>query len=224
MSEETQVEVAAVPLVAVMNQLPEKGKAEALAQSPLFHENFAELSTKPTMKDSSVHVQELKLLGHLVIRANPDDESINAAVKSVIGVGLPSTLQSAHSEDKTIYWISPDEWLLVCPGDVAFDLEKELRSAVNGHFAIVNVSGGQTVLTLSGKNAREVLMKSTPYDVSDQNFPVGKVVTSSLAKSQAIICRKSDTTWELVIRRTFADYLWLWLQRSIEEYGLVVSD
>ncbi len=112
----------------------------------------------------------------------------------------------------------------MCPGERAFSLEQELRSAMSGHFSIVNVSGGQTVLTLSGEHAREVLMKSTPYDVSDHNFPVAKVVTSVMAKSQAIICRKSDTTWELIIRRTFSDYLWLWLRCACEEYGLIVQD
>ncbi|TNF08513.1 MAG: sarcosine oxidase subunit gamma, partial [Pseudomonadales bacterium] len=30
-------------------------------------------------------------------------------------------------------------------------------------------------------------------------------------------------TWELVIRRSFADYFWLWLQDACAEYGLAVE-
>ncbi len=224
MSDATHEKNTSTASVAVMNQLPAGAEAESLAQSPLFHANFAALAQKTVVSDSSVSVQEGKLLGHLAIRANADDKQFSSAFKSVLGVELPSTLQSARSEEISIYWISPDEWLVVCPGERAFSLEQELRSAMSGHFSIVNVSGGQTMLTLSGEHAREVLMKSTPYDVSDHNFPVAKVVTSVMAKSQAIICRKSDTTWELIIRRTFSDYLWLWLQRACEEYGLIVQD
>ncbi|OUC50154.1 hypothetical protein B7939_13495, partial [Eggerthia catenaformis] len=30
-------------------------------------------------------------------------------------------------------------------------------------------------------------------------------------------------TWELVVRRSFADYFWLWLQDASAEYGLQVA-
>ncbi len=61
-------------------------------------------------------------------------------------------------------------------------------------------------------------------DVHDRNFPVGKVVTTVFAKTQAVIRRTGDKNWELVVRRSFADYTWLWLQDACKEYGLVVKD
>ena len=118
----------------------------------------------------------------------------------------------------------PDEWLVILPGNQAFEVERELRANMDGHYAIVNVSGGQTVLTLSGIDAVKVLKKSTPYDVHDCNFPVGKVVTTVFAKTQAVIRRTGEKNWELVVRRSFADYTWLWLQDACKEYGLVIKD
>lgn len=59
---------------------------------------------------------------------------------------------------------------------------------------MVNVSGGQSLLELRGPNVREVLMKSTSYDVHPNNFPVGKAVGTVFAKSQLVIRRTAEDT------------------------------
>ncbi|WP_020681847.1 sarcosine oxidase subunit gamma [Marinobacterium rhizophilum] len=212
---------ASAASIALMDQLA--GPA-VRAESPLYN---ADLATKARQgaKTGGVTLQEHKLLGHLVIRGSQDNAAFLAGAQAVLGFDLPTQpLTSAESGALSVRWIAPDEWLLIAPGREAFDLENRLREAMSGHIAIVNVSGGQTVLELSGPDARAVLKKSTPYDVHDSNFPVGKVVTSVFAKSQAVIRRTGEQNWELVIRRSFADYLWLWLQDASAEYGLVVKD
>lgn len=214
MSESNTIKNTKKPSIALMNQLPVKSDAENLAQSPLFNSGLnSELNSTPI---SSVNVKELNFFGHLVIRCNAEDKELGLIIERVLGVALPSTLQSVRTNDMAVYWISPDEWLVVCSGQKVYDLEKSFDETMSGHCAIVNVSGGQTVLTIAGEGARAVLMKSTPYDVSEQNFPIGKVVTSALGKSQALICRVSDDKWELIIRRSFADYIGLWLQKTCE--------
>ncbi len=208
--------------IAVMDQVPDSQEVNAKAESPLFHIG-AGINTHKDANSAGVLLQEDKLAGHLLIRGNRDDEAFNIAINNVLGTGLPKTLQCIYVDELSIRWVSPDEWLVICAGDKVYELEKRLRAAVQGHYAIVNVSGGQTLLVLSGDNVRDVLMKSTAYDVDDSNFPVGKVVTSTLAKSQAIICRRNEDVWELVIRRSFADYIWLWLEDASREFGLVVN-
>jgi len=209
---------AAPATVAVMNQVPNNGPR---AESPLHHADL-ETVARQGNQQGDVILQEHKLLGHLVLRGSIDNAAFMNGAEKVLGMALPGPLQSAEQGKLSVRWIAPDEWLLVVPGDKAFGIERELREAMDGHYAIVNVSGGQTVLTLNGAKAREVLMKSVPYDVHDRNFPVGKVVTTVFAKSQAVIRRTGEESWELVIRRSFADYIWLWLQDACAEYGLVV--
>jgi sarcosine oxidase subunit gamma len=85
---------------------------------------------------------------------------------------------------------------------------------------VINVSGGQTQIRLAGSAAADVLKKSVPYDVSDHHFPVGKVVSTALAKTQTTVRRINDTDWELTVRRSFADYAWRWLTDASREYGL----
>ena len=120
--------------------------------------------------------------------------------------------------------MGPDEWLLIVPTGEELAAEQKLRAALGDlHIAIVNVSGGQQLLELSGPNVRQVLMKSTSYDVHPNNFLVGKAVGTVFAKSQLMIRHTAEDTWELLIRRSFSDYWWLWLQDASAEYGLSVQ-
>jgi len=214
----TELDPVAAPVVALMEQRPVSGPR---GESPLHHAGLSELAKKgPTQ--GGVHLQELKLLGHLVLRGSTANADFTGAVRTALGVELPGPLQSVEAGDASLRWISPDEWLLILPGDEAFAVENQLRELMRGHFAIVNVSGGQTLLTLSGRDAVKVLQKSIGYDVHERNFPVGKVVATTFAKTQAVIRRTGADSWDLVVRRSFADYVWLWLQDASAEFGLVV--
>lgn len=203
--------------VAVMNQLPTSDTVTG--ESPLVMASLRDTDKASPSEHSGVIVKEHALLGHLVIRGNASDADFNAAFEQVFGTKLPSKLQCVYLDTLSVRWISPDEWLVICASESAFELENKLREVATGHFAVINVSGGQTLITLSGRHAREVLMKSTSYDVHDVAFPIGKVVTSVFAKTQAVIARKEDDVWELVVRRSFAHYVWLWLQNSCAEFS-----
>ncbi|PID46481.1 MAG: sarcosine oxidase subunit gamma [Proteobacteria bacterium] len=204
-----------------MNQLPDGNNARA--ESPLHHADLKTVAANsPT--NAGIQVQELSFLDHLVIRGNADDSALTTGVMSALGVALPGNLQSAESDGRVIRWISPDEWLLTTAGGTGFALEQQLRDAIGDtHFAITNVSGGQTILTVEGADAKEMLKKCTPYDIHIRNMPIGKVVTSLFGKAQAVIRRTGEQRFELVIRRSFADYCWLWLQDASAEFGLSVK-
>jgi sarcosine oxidase subunit gamma len=205
--------------VNVYKQRPEKAQAE----SPLFHAGLDELARKGK-SSAGVTLREKKLLGHLVIRGDAKDAAFAGGVHSALGLELPVALTLVANGDTSLQWLGPDEWLLIVPGGTEYEVEQRLRKALDGqHIAVVNVSGGQTILELSGPKVREVLMKSTSYDVHPSNFPVGKAVGSNFAKSQLVIRHTGEDTWELLVRRSFSDYIWLWLQDASAEYGLAVK-
>jgi sarcosine oxidase subunit gamma len=116
--------------------------------------------------------------------------------------------------------MSPDEFLLSCPLDAVVDIEQKLRSAVNEAFAVVDVSGGYAILELKGADHTALLKKSTAYDVHPDNFSSGKVVSTTFAKAQVILRSVSESQVELIVRRSFSDYVWLWIQTAAREYGL----
>lgn len=171
---------------------------------------------------AGVVLREKALLGHLVLRGGAI--VLDEAVRTTLGISLPAkpnALAFDDSGERSIQWLSPDEWLVIVPGGEEFTLERSLREALgDAHFSIVNASGGQTVLTLSGANARDVLMKSTSYDVHPSAFPIGKGVTTVFAKATVVLRRPSEAHWELAVRRSFADYCYRWLLDASAEYGI----
>ncbi|BBB26996.1 sarcosine oxidase subunit gamma [Amphritea japonica] len=215
----TPAEIAATK-AAVMDQVP---GPEIQGQSPLHHADLETLA-KQGPKAGGVHLREHKLLGHLTLRCNPDNADQLAAVERVLGVGLPlQPLTSVEKGDYSIRWMSPDEWLILVPGLEAFEVESKFRDEMGGHYSLVNSSGGSTVLELSGDNVVELLKKCIPVDLHAAQFPVGKVVSTVFSKSTAIVRRTGEKRFELIIRRSFADYIWLWLQDASREFGLVIE-
>ncbi|MEP1384793.1 MAG: sarcosine oxidase subunit gamma family protein [Paraglaciecola sp.] len=191
-------------------------------ESPLQHADFAALSALTT--EGGVVLREDALLGHLNLRGNAQDPEFVAGVAKALGLALPlAPCSSAQNDDTTIMWLSPDEWIILVEGGKEEATEASLRSNLTGHFAVSDISGGQTILELSGDDCIKVLQKSTGYDVHLDNFPVGKVVGTTFAKSSAHIRRTGEQSFQLVIRRSFSDYIWLWLQQSSKEYGLRIS-
>ncbi|MFM2479779.1 sarcosine oxidase subunit gamma [Celerinatantimonas sp. YJH-8] len=192
-------------------------------ESPLYNAGVYRKNVS-SAASAGVVLCEKPLMGHLTLRGSQQDDSFLSGAAEVLGGPLPTQpLTSANYEDVTIRWISPDQWLLLVDFKRASEVEQQLHQSLSGHYSVVNVSGGQTLLELSGSHASDVLKKGTSLDIHPSHFPVGKVAGSTLAKSSALFCRTGEQSWELVVRRSFADYLWLWLQDAAEEYGLVVQ-
>ncbi|MGE8362188.1 sarcosine oxidase subunit gamma [Pseudomonas sp.] len=206
-------------LINVYQQRPDAAHAE----SPLFYAGLHELADKGS-KSAGITLREKKLLGHLTLRGDAKDPAFAGGVHKALGLELPVALTLVADGDTSLQWLAPDEWLLIVPSGTEFAVEQKLRAALEGlFFAVVNVSGGQTLLELSGPKVRQLLMKSTSYDVHPSNFPVGKAVGTHFAKSQLVIRHTAEDTWELVVRRSFSDYFWLWLQDASAEYGLAIK-
>lgn len=200
--------------------------ARVKSESPLAMSRVT-VSTLRLSHTAGVVVRERAFLGHLVLRGRVSDSAFVAGVEEALGLPLPlraGGLSLGGKDEASIQWMSPDEWLIVVQGGREFETEKRLRAALSGHFAVMNVSGGQTVLELTGSAVRQMLMKCTPYDVHPRKFPVGKGVSTVFAKSIASIRRVADERWELVVRRSFADYLYRWILDASEEFGVHVAE
>lgn len=207
-------EVEQSTTVAVMNQVPSSAVPQA---TPLQH-------TQRQTGGPAALAEELPLQGLLIVRGNAQDKAFPVGIKQALGVALPPTLCSAVSAQPVasgglvVLWIAPDEWWIQCPYDQTFALENTLRETLSGHFAVVNNTAGQSVIRLSGPDAVNVLKKSMPYDFHPDHFHVGKVITSVFAKTQAVVRRSGEQEWELLARRSFADYIWRWLEDACRGY------
>ena len=190
-----------------------------MKQSPLHHH-----ALHTNAGGAGLVMKEDKFRGHLNLRGNPLDAAFNSAVEHVLGVALPTKANTSNRKgDTVIYWLCPNEWLVIVVSGTQGHVEADLRLAMGDqHIAITDVRSGQTLVNLSGPHLAEVLQKSTVYDCHPDNFPVGKVVQTTFAKTGTTLCKLEDGSMDLVIRRSFADYFFLWLQDASEEYGLKI--
>ena len=202
---------------AEYHQMPTPGLRLDRAASPLVR------GDRSTISGPSPIMMTEHMVGHLILRGLP--ETLSAAVVKSLGLALPiAPLTSSVQGLLCIRWLGPDEWLLTLPFDNLAQAEADLRRSGGAEIALVDVSGGQTVLLVQGDSATQVLMKSTSYDVGLQNFPVGKVVTTTFAQAQVVLRRVNDATFELILRRSYADYLWAWLRDAATEFGFASQD
>ena len=121
-----------------------------------------------------------------------------------------------------IYWLGPDEWLIVSTVDNAAGLAAGLQDALlDQHVSVNDISGGQVTIRLDGDDVRDTLSKGCPIDFHADAFGPGDCVQSGLAKTGVLIgCFDRPNTFELIVRRSFADYLARWLQQAGRDAGI----
>ena len=191
-------------------------------ESPLYHANLPALAKKN--QQGEVVLREKALLGHLVLRGNVANELFAKTVANLLGVELPTAAcSSVENNQVLVQWLAPDEWLIITESGKEEQLQAQFREQLTGHYSLVDVSGGQTVLALSGPKAEMVLRKSCHYDVHPSSFPTGKCVGTTFAKTTVLLRRTGADSFEMVVRRSFSDYVWMWLQDASREYGLVIE-
>ena len=178
--------------------------------------------------DAGVQLSECPFLGHLNLRGDPEDAVFLEAVEAATGARLPIEPNTVSESDRVAaLWLGPNEWLLLTGAEEQAGVEEALRKALDDRFyALVDLSGGQTVINLRGRNAREVLSKGCTLDLHPRVFGPGLCAQSNVAKAAAIIRPLKDeegtSSFDIIVRRSFADYLARWLEDASREYGFAV--
>ena len=173
----------------------------------------------------SVEMAEWAFWGHINLRGDGADEAFQAGVERVVGARAPVEPNTVvRAGDTEIVWLGPDEWLVVPPPDIKDELAANLQETLKGlHVSVNDISGGQTIIRLRGARARELLNRGCPLDLHPRVFGVGQCAQSYIAKSNALIIQVDDTpTYDVIVRRSFADYLARWLLDAGMEYDIAV--
>jgi sarcosine oxidase, subunit gamma len=168
-------------------------------------------------------------LGKIELRGDPGDRIFMAAVGRAIDLLLPGEPNTTAARgDLVALWLGPDAWLLTCPPDEAAAHIGSLREALSDvHAAITDVSDGRVALRLRGPNARDVLAKGCPLDLHPRAFAAGRCAQSLLAKGSMLVHLVADDTrgptFDLYVARSFAHYVYAWLEDAGREYGVQVG-
>jgi sarcosine oxidase subunit gamma len=194
---------------------------KSVMQSPLHHFNLAE-KTVSIDASQGVWANEITLQGYISLRGNAQNATFTKNVKKALIVALPTLPCSLiNTTWGAIYWLSPDEWLITCKREKHADLQHALQTALVGaHSQVVDNSGTYTSVLLQGKNASDVLQHCTVYDL--HALTTNKVVGTTFGKSSVILHRHEDG-YMLTFRRSFADYIWRYLERAAAPYGFGIT-
>ena len=162
-----------------------------------------------------VRLTERAFLGHINLRGNPSDEAFLRGVEVALGITIPlepNTVVEGH--ETTALWLGPNEWLALTAPDRQHRVVAALRNSLSDVLAAVtDISGGQTVINLQGPRSREVLSKGCTLDLHPRVFGPGQCAQTNVAKTSAIIRQLDESpSYDLIVRRSFADYLARWLQ------------
>ena len=171
------------------------------------------------------------------LRLDPGNAEALAAFEAAFGFALPTAANDTAGDADTIaLWLGPDEWWLVEPGpepEAGPKLAENLRAALAEHVAaITEVGESRTCIRVSGARARALLQKGCPLDLHPSVFRAGACAQSILAKSGVTLHLFADESaaqtgadgpvFDIYVLRSFAEYLWDWLEDAGGEYGVTI--
>lgn len=196
--------------------------AEPVMQSPLHHLGLAAQS-KPVDASRGAWANEVPLQGYVSLRGDSANSQFIEAASRALGAPLPTSPCTVSAAGKTtILWLSSDEWMVVCPREATASLtrglEQELAAVRN---QVADNSGGYTQILLTGRDAARVLSHCTVYNLD--KLTEGRVVGTTFGRTFVYLRREGDG-FNILARRSFADYTWKYLERAAAPYGFGIAN
>lgn len=196
----------------------------SMAQSPLI-EILQPISAPGVSGEIGFQMREIPFKTHLNLRGDPKDSKFLSCASSLLGIDLPLTPNGVvENSGWQVCWLGPDEWLLIGLGDQ--DVSVEFRNQFSQfHSAVVDLSGGQTIIRAGGHAWRDVLASACPLDLHPSVFKPRQCAQTVFAHTNVLLISVSDDDndevkgLDIVVRRSFADHVGRWLIDAAAECG-----
>ena len=164
----------------------------------------------------SAKLEVLPDAAKLAFRGRP---SAIEAAGVAFGIALPQTAcRFAIKNDRAVYWLGPDEWLLQASGEQPDQFYGSMNAALAGHScALVDVSHRSDAFSLTGSRSEYVLNHGCPLDLSMASFPVGMCTRTIIGKASVLLSRHRADRFDIDVWRSFAPYVWQLLDEARTE-------
>ncbi len=184
--------------------------------------------------EAEITLDERRFPAIVVLRGKAKDRAFMAAAKTALGIALPTTPNSVElGKDITVAFMNPEEWWVIAHSD-ALDAEARLAAKLREGMAAVRaavteIGESRSCILVSGPRARDLLAKGCSIDLHPKAFGgVGRSAQTLLAKATVFFHQTAEDetegpSFEIYVTRSFADYLWSWLEDAAQEYGIVVQ-
>jgi len=147
-----------------------------------------------------------------------------ATIESALGVSWPRTTGTIARGRTDVLCIGPTDWLVLADNtDADAILRKWFDEALEGtSFRATNVSQALSRIEIKGPEVRDLLAKGCSLDLHPPIFPPGRVLRTRFAGMPVIIRCSGTSTFELIVARSYIDYLNLWLDDAALEFEMSV--
>lgn len=152
-------------------------------------------------------VMRVNARGMITLRGDLTSTLMKKSIKTVTGLGMPTSGQFLGNGTSGVAWMSPDELLLVVPyADVAKFVAQIDSTMKDQHYLAADVSDARAVFSVSGTNARDVLARVCPVDLHPGSFCIGQFRRTRMAQVAAAFWMH-DTGFDVVCFQSVGDYV-----------------
>ena len=153
-------------------------------------------------------ISELPPRGMITLRGDLSAGFMRKAATKAADAPFPEMRGITGDGLRGLAWMSPDELLVLCAHSDVPDTMAKLQKGLKGRHALaVNVSDARAVFELKGPNARDVLAKLAPVDLSSDAFTLGMFRRSRLAQVPAAFWMPEESCFHIVCFRSVAQYV-----------------
>jgi sarcosine oxidase subunit gamma len=165
-------------------------------------------------------VREIGPLGMISLRCAADVAALPGAVLAAVGLPMPDARCIVQEGERSVGWMSPDEWLLILPyGDVQAALARLVDALAGQHHLAADVSDARAVFRVEGAQAAEVLAKLAPVDFA--GLAPNELRRTRAAQVAAAMWRQGDG-FTVVSFRSVAGYVMGLLSHSAQPGSEVI--
>jgi sarcosine oxidase subunit gamma len=177
-------------------------------------------SIKEEKSYPNLNIREIKPIMKLIIRGKTR-EFISAIGKNLNMLFPTEANTSTSGENLTAFWLSPDEWMLISNDVVkedtnTYEVEDNLINSISktNLGAITDVSDQFVMINLKGTKVFDLFARGSPFNFNEFKNKKGSVIQTILSHIDVIIYHKEINEVNLLVRRSFSEHLYSWLNDS----------
>lgn len=129
----------------------------------------------------------------------------------------------SNLEDVHVRFCGPGEWLVVSESVSADTVARQLADLGVARASFVEQSDGRVVLRIAGPRVRAILAKCTALDLDADVFEIGQSSNCQICHLAANLARTGQDTFEIIIMRSFAGFLFDEVSEMGKEFALTAG-
>ena len=149
---------------------------------------------------------------HKLMVVTDGSSAVARSIGTALGVPLPETAEAMTGDDPCCYRLAANRWLVCYEKGYGLG-ERLIRTSADTAASVSDVSDGYVSIGLSGKLAYDLLVRGCEQDLHRRVFGQGRFAAVQIAAIDVLIHAAGEPdSYELVVDRSLAMDLWMWLK------------